>query len=265
MKTGCAILVACALVMGTSLGSHGNVQTIAPCRPGFSQSFYTVLVPRGVLQGLNIHKACGGVEGTLSVIDMSDVLVTQQVGGVLACVSKCLRMSQSFCLLADLDMSILLGSPLQPVPTISSSVQAATFPSISNSALFILKTCLPQHNLALGCISTVRGESNGRAGTLGRAGEHQVEKIQRQFSRDCKHWPDTSRMLMPRREFSGARCGLRVEPGRGMESRKFRLSCLHNCLIWLRCTGVRVSDSSQFSRYCLALVSKAWPSKQNQI
>uniref|UniRef100_A0A8C1ED02 Secreted protein n=1 Tax=Cyprinus carpio TaxID=7962 RepID=A0A8C1ED02_CYPCA len=56
MKTGCAILVACALVVGTSLGSHGNAQTIAPCRPGFSQSFYTVFVPRGVLQGLNIHK-----------------------------------------------------------------------------------------------------------------------------------------------------------------------------------------------------------------
>uniref|UniRef100_A0A672ND48 Cadherin-4-like n=1 Tax=Sinocyclocheilus grahami TaxID=75366 RepID=A0A672ND48_SINGR len=56
MKTGCAILVACALVVGTSLGSHGNTQTIAPCRPGFSQSFYTVFVPRGVLQGLNIHK-----------------------------------------------------------------------------------------------------------------------------------------------------------------------------------------------------------------
>uniref|UniRef100_A0A673L6S4 Cadherin-4 n=1 Tax=Sinocyclocheilus rhinocerous TaxID=307959 RepID=A0A673L6S4_9TELE len=53
MKTGCAILVACALVVGTSLGSHGN----APCRPGFSQSFYTVFVPRGVLQGLNNHKA----------------------------------------------------------------------------------------------------------------------------------------------------------------------------------------------------------------
>lgn len=70
---------------------------------------------------------------------------------------------------------------------------------------------------------------------------------------------------MPRWEFSGARCGLRLELGRGIKSRKFRLSCLHNCLIWLRCTGVRVSDSSQFSRYCLALVSKAWPSKQNQI
>lgn len=92
--------------------------------------------------------------GTLSVIDMSDVLVTQQVGWVLACVSKCSRMSQSFCLLVDLVMSILLGSTLEPVPTISTSVQAATFPSISNSALFILKTCLPQHNLALGCISS---------------------------------------------------------------------------------------------------------------
>uniref|UniRef100_A0A8C2ECW6 Cadherin-4 n=1 Tax=Cyprinus carpio TaxID=7962 RepID=A0A8C2ECW6_CYPCA len=56
MKTGCAILVACALVVGTSSGSHGNAQTLAPCRPGFSQSFYTVFVPRGVLQGLKIHK-----------------------------------------------------------------------------------------------------------------------------------------------------------------------------------------------------------------
>ncbi len=70
---------------------------------------------------------------------------------------------------------------------------------------------------------------------------------------------------MARREFSGAWCGLRVELGRGIESRKFRLSCLHNCLMWLRRTGVSVSDSSQFSRYCLALVSKGWPSKQNQI
>ncbi len=70
---------------------------------------------------------------------------------------------------------------------------------------------------------------------------------------------------MLRWDFSGARCGLRVELGRGIESRKFRLSCLHNCLIWLRRTGVRVSDSSQFSRYCLALVSKGRPSKQNQI
>ncbi|NP_001038738.2 cadherin-4 isoform 2 precursor [Danio rerio] len=56
MKTGCAILVACALVVGTSLGSHWNAQTVAPCRPGSSQSFYTVFVPRVVLQGLNIHK-----------------------------------------------------------------------------------------------------------------------------------------------------------------------------------------------------------------
>ncbi|RXN11125.1 cadherin-4-like isoform X1 [Labeo rohita] len=61
MKTGCAILVACALLVGTSWGSHGNVQAIAPCRPGFSQSFYTVFVPRGVLQGLNIHKEYQGM------------------------------------------------------------------------------------------------------------------------------------------------------------------------------------------------------------
>ncbi|KAI7795136.1 Cadherin 4 [Triplophysa rosa] len=57
MKAGFAIVVACALVVSASLGRHGNAQTIAPCRPGFSQSFYTVFVPRGVSIGQRIYSA----------------------------------------------------------------------------------------------------------------------------------------------------------------------------------------------------------------
>lgn len=50
--------------------------------------------------------------------------------------------------------------------------------------------------------------------------------------------------------------GQRIYSAREIESLKFRSSCLHNYLIWLGCIGVKVSDSSHFSRYCLALVSK---------
>ncbi|XP_030634245.1 cadherin-4 [Chanos chanos] len=53
---GSVIILTCALVVGTSLGDRGGVPTMPPCRPGFSESFYTVFVSRDLLQGQSILK-----------------------------------------------------------------------------------------------------------------------------------------------------------------------------------------------------------------
>ncbi|TDH14597.1 hypothetical protein EPR50_G00043650 [Perca flavescens] len=55
MKVGCIIL-ACTLLVGTSSGSKAVQPLKPPCRPGFSQNFYTVIVSRDVLHGQSILK-----------------------------------------------------------------------------------------------------------------------------------------------------------------------------------------------------------------
>ncbi|XP_076879418.1 cadherin-4-like [Brachyhypopomus gauderio] len=55
MKTGFVIALACALVLETSQASSGG-PTADPCRPGFSQSFYTVFISQNVLQGRSLLK-----------------------------------------------------------------------------------------------------------------------------------------------------------------------------------------------------------------
>ncbi|KAG5838407.1 hypothetical protein ANANG_G00223390 [Anguilla anguilla] len=57
MKTGYVILVMSAVLLGTSWGNYGAVPPKPPCRPGFSESFYTVFVSRDILQGQSILKA----------------------------------------------------------------------------------------------------------------------------------------------------------------------------------------------------------------
>ncbi|KAK7907445.1 hypothetical protein WMY93_016057 [Mugilogobius chulae] len=55
MNVGCVIL-ACTLLVGSSSESKAGQPLRAPCRPGFSQNFYTVIVPRDVLHGQRILK-----------------------------------------------------------------------------------------------------------------------------------------------------------------------------------------------------------------
>ncbi|KAM4741811.1 cadherin-4 isoform 3-T3 [Anableps anableps] len=55
MIVGC-ILLACTLLVGASSGSRAGQPLKPPCRPGFSQNFYTVIVPRDVLHGQSILK-----------------------------------------------------------------------------------------------------------------------------------------------------------------------------------------------------------------
>ncbi|XP_049327617.1 cadherin-4 isoform X2 [Astyanax mexicanus] len=55
MKKVLIVILACALALETSVGSPGG-PTVDPCRPGFSQSFYTVFVSREMLRGQSILK-----------------------------------------------------------------------------------------------------------------------------------------------------------------------------------------------------------------
>ncbi|XP_055077790.1 cadherin-4 isoform X3 [Periophthalmus magnuspinnatus] len=55
MNIGCVIL-ACSILVGASSGSKAGQPLKATCRPGFSQNFYTVIVPRDVLHGQRILK-----------------------------------------------------------------------------------------------------------------------------------------------------------------------------------------------------------------
>ncbi|XP_036389873.1 cadherin-4 [Megalops cyprinoides] len=56
MKTAYVILLMSALLLGTSWGNYGDIPSKPPCRPGFSESFYTVFVSRDILQGQSILK-----------------------------------------------------------------------------------------------------------------------------------------------------------------------------------------------------------------
>ncbi|KAL1021464.1 hypothetical protein UPYG_G00013620 [Umbra pygmaea] len=55
MKTGFALLLTSAVQLATFWGCNGESK--APCRPGFSQTSYSLLIPRDVLQGQSILKA----------------------------------------------------------------------------------------------------------------------------------------------------------------------------------------------------------------
>ncbi|XP_068172386.1 cadherin-4 [Antennarius striatus] len=55
MNVGCIIL-AFSLIVGTSSGSKGSQALKPPCRPGFSQNFYTVIVSRDLLHGQSLLK-----------------------------------------------------------------------------------------------------------------------------------------------------------------------------------------------------------------
>uniref|UniRef100_A0A3B3TST1 Uncharacterized protein n=2 Tax=Poecilia TaxID=8080 RepID=A0A3B3TST1_9TELE len=55
MIAGC-ILLACTVLVGASSGSRAGQPPKPPCRPGFSQNFYTVIVPRDALHGQSILK-----------------------------------------------------------------------------------------------------------------------------------------------------------------------------------------------------------------
>ncbi|KAI9546383.1 hypothetical protein NQZ68_027552 [Dissostichus eleginoides] len=55
MNIGCVIL-ACTLLVGASSGSKAGPPLKPPCRPGFSQNFYTVIVPRDAQHGQSILK-----------------------------------------------------------------------------------------------------------------------------------------------------------------------------------------------------------------
>ncbi|KAL4605001.1 cadherin-4 isoform X1 [Arapaima gigas] len=53
-------------LLSASWGNYGDVPSKPPCRPGFSESFYTVLVSRDILQGQSILKeGCCVLFGTV--------------------------------------------------------------------------------------------------------------------------------------------------------------------------------------------------------
>ncbi|XP_041114367.1 cadherin-4-like [Polyodon spathula] len=56
MKIVFLILLMNALLFGTSWGNYGDLTSKPPCRAGFSESFYTVLVSREILEGQSILK-----------------------------------------------------------------------------------------------------------------------------------------------------------------------------------------------------------------
>ncbi|KAG5281867.1 hypothetical protein AALO_G00049690 [Alosa alosa] len=56
MKTGFVILLMGILLLDSSWVTKGDLPLKASCQPGFSQSFYTLLVSRDVLQGRSILK-----------------------------------------------------------------------------------------------------------------------------------------------------------------------------------------------------------------
>ncbi|XP_077404325.1 cadherin-4-like isoform X1 [Vanacampus margaritifer] len=56
MKTDLALVLTAALLLDTFRVNNGEHSSKGPCRPGFSQSFYSVLIPRDILQGKAIRK-----------------------------------------------------------------------------------------------------------------------------------------------------------------------------------------------------------------
>ncbi|XP_023854241.1 cadherin-4-like [Salvelinus sp. IW2-2015] len=50
------VILTCTLLVGTSLGTKAGQPPTPTCRPGFSESFYTVFVSRDLLRGQSILK-----------------------------------------------------------------------------------------------------------------------------------------------------------------------------------------------------------------
>ncbi|KAF1390268.1 hypothetical protein PFLUV_G00056310 [Perca fluviatilis] len=57
MRTDFALVLTAALLLDTFWRNNGEHASKDPCRPGFSQSFYSVLISRDVLQSQGIRKA----------------------------------------------------------------------------------------------------------------------------------------------------------------------------------------------------------------
>ncbi|KAK9514904.1 hypothetical protein VZT92_025586 [Zoarces viviparus] len=56
MRTDFALVLTAALLLDSFPRNSGEHASRGPCRPGFSQSFYSVLISRDVLQGQGIRK-----------------------------------------------------------------------------------------------------------------------------------------------------------------------------------------------------------------
>nr|XP_020466296.1 cadherin-4-like [Monopterus albus] len=56
MRTDFGLVLTAALFLDTFWRSNGEHASKGPCQPGFSQRFYSVLIPRDVLQGQGILK-----------------------------------------------------------------------------------------------------------------------------------------------------------------------------------------------------------------
>ncbi|KAK6307766.1 hypothetical protein J4Q44_G00210370, partial [Coregonus suidteri] len=56
MKTAFVLLLTAALQLATFWGTNGDLVSKAPCRPGFSQSSYFMLISRDVLRSQSILK-----------------------------------------------------------------------------------------------------------------------------------------------------------------------------------------------------------------
>ncbi|XP_077368826.1 cadherin-4-like [Festucalex cinctus] len=56
MRTDLALVLTAALLLDTFRVNNGEHSSKGPCRPGFLQSFYSVLIPRDILQGQVIRK-----------------------------------------------------------------------------------------------------------------------------------------------------------------------------------------------------------------
>ncbi|KAL0978589.1 hypothetical protein UPYG_G00172600 [Umbra pygmaea] len=56
MYFGFFVILTCTLIVGTAWGTRAGQPPKPPCRPGFSESFYTVFVSRDLLRGQSILK-----------------------------------------------------------------------------------------------------------------------------------------------------------------------------------------------------------------
>ncbi|RVE70773.1 hypothetical protein OJAV_G00067780 [Oryzias javanicus] len=56
MRSDFAAVLTAAFLLDSFWRNNGEPASVAPCRPGFSQSFYSVLISRDVLQGQGILK-----------------------------------------------------------------------------------------------------------------------------------------------------------------------------------------------------------------
>ncbi|CAL8356018.1 unnamed protein product, partial [Gadus morhua 'NCC'] len=56
MNIGFVALLTCTLLVGSTLGTKLGQPPKPPCKPGFSQNFYTVIVSRDILRGQSILK-----------------------------------------------------------------------------------------------------------------------------------------------------------------------------------------------------------------